>query len=413
MTLSKRTNKMKLLTQVTVIVFFSHTLNAQTIDPKKLNDEVSLLNDRHLYEKSFTKLEEILENPQSTHYDKFNAHLQKYYTYKRVVAYASAIESLENAKEEGLQSDRKQEVLTKLAVEDFFNKIELQAFDEASEILEKTKKDVNIELLDPDTKGFYITSIAIINIINDQYEEAEKNLEKAIAIFQKHNPKHIANVYRKKMDLSIKMRNEALLLKNFEKGMYFAKKYNVEIYQKNLYETLIDYYRDINRTDLVKHYKTISSHSSIKNHKAVELSGKLKKIEQKFKREKETKAKENQKYTIIIFSIISVLFIILAFYFYKQYKTNKKIRILAEENSEKMYQELKQVLQQSDYSNEQLQSKESELTERQNQILELLKQRKTNKEIASILFISENTVKYHLKIIYNILDIKHRSQVIA
>ena len=64
---------------------------------------------------------------------------------------------------------------------------------------------------------------------------------------------------------------------------------------------------------------------------------------------------------------------------------------------------------QNDESN--LQLKEQELSDRQLQILELIKKGKTNKEIASELYISENTVKYHLKIIYNILDIENRFQL--
>ena len=46
------------------------------------------------------------------------------------------------------------------------------------------------------------------------------------------------------------------------------------------------------------------------------------------------------------------------------------------------------------------------------EIIKLIRQGKTNKEIGSELFISENTVKYHLKIIYEILDIDHRSALI-
>src|SRR5690606_41364955 len=45
------------------------------------------------------------------------------------------------------------------------------------------------------------------------------------------------------------------------------------------------------------------------------------------------------------------------------------------------------------------------LTERQREIIELVKQGKNNRQIAELLFISENTVKYHLKVIYNILNI--------
>ena len=52
-----------------------------------------------------------------------------------------------------------------------------------------------------------------------------------------------------------------------------------------------------------------------------------------------------------------------------------------------------------------------QLSERQMQIIELLRQGKSNKEIAESLYISENTVKYHLKSIYEILDIRHRSEI--
>ena len=51
------------------------------------------------------------------------------------------------------------------------------------------------------------------------------------------------------------------------------------------------------------------------------------------------------------------------------------------------------------------------LTERQKEIICLIQEGKSNKEIAILLFISENTVKYHLKIIYEILDIEHRTEI--
>ena len=50
-------------------------------------------------------------------------------------------------------------------------------------------------------------------------------------------------------------------------------------------------------------------------------------------------------------------------------------------------------------------------SERQLDIIELVKKGFTNKEIAASLYISENTVKYHLKIIYNTLGIESRSSL--
>lgn len=57
---------------------------------------------------------------------------------------------------------------------------------------------------------------------------------------------------------------------------------------------------------------------------------------------------------------------------------------------------------------------ETALTERERELLELLVQGVTsNRELAHRLFISENTVKYHLRNIMNKLHLENRAQVIA
>jgi len=55
----------------------------------------------------------------------------------------------------------------------------------------------------------------------------------------------------------------------------------------------------------------------------------------------------------------------------------------------------------------------SNLSFRENEVMELISKGKTNKQIASALNISENTVKYHVKNIYNKLNIKSRKEVIG
>jgi len=52
-----------------------------------------------------------------------------------------------------------------------------------------------------------------------------------------------------------------------------------------------------------------------------------------------------------------------------------------------------------------------DLSSRENQILDLMTQNKGNKEIANQLFISVNTVKFHIKNIYQKLQIKNRKQI--
>ncbi len=53
------------------------------------------------------------------------------------------------------------------------------------------------------------------------------------------------------------------------------------------------------------------------------------------------------------------------------------------------------------------------LTEREREVLEELAQGNTNKEIATALHISENTVNYHVKNILSKLHLRNRSQVVA
>jgi len=54
---------------------------------------------------------------------------------------------------------------------------------------------------------------------------------------------------------------------------------------------------------------------------------------------------------------------------------------------------------------------EFNLSKKENEILNLIVQNKRNKEIASELFISVNTVKFHIKNIYRKLNIKNRKQI--
>ena len=53
------------------------------------------------------------------------------------------------------------------------------------------------------------------------------------------------------------------------------------------------------------------------------------------------------------------------------------------------------------------------LSPREKEVLDLVSEGLTNKEVADRLYISENTVKYHMKNILDKLHLRNRSQVIA
>lgn len=83
-----------------------------------------------------------------------------------------------------------------------------------------------------------------------------------------------------------------------------------------------------------------------------------------------------------------------------------------EKENQRIYAEIERLTQALDEKgNASLNLSNYNLTDRQKEIIELIRIGLTNKEIATKLFISENTVKYHLKIIYEILDVEHRSAI--
>ena len=126
-------------------------------------------------------------------------------------------------------------------------------------------------------------------------------------------------------------------------------------------------------------------------------------------KELEIRSEKNKRfnYGIILVLLLGLLVVITVLY---KLNTDRK-RLLEFENT-KMREEIKRLIKpNSEYIEPVTKSGIELLNERQKEVLELLQHGKSNKEIAETLFISVNTVKYHLKAIYEVLDVKHRSNL--
>ena len=135
-------------------------------------------------------------------------------------------------------------------------------------------------------------------------------------------------------------------------------------------------------------------------------------LENKIEKEKkELELKNERLVRYFLIGMISIL-VLLLFISGRLYVINKQKRVLVEKENTRIHNEIEQLTQALDEKgNKRLDLTQYNLTDRQKEIISLIQQGKSNKEIASLLFISENTVKYHLKIIYEILDIEHRTEI--
>ncbi|MNY13359.1 Transcriptional regulatory protein DegU [compost metagenome] len=113
-----------------------------------------------------------------------------------------------------------------------------------------------------------------------------------------------------------------------------------------------------------------------------------------------------------LFSFVGIAFVG-TFYIVKSRRNFRKDKLKMESEIELMKSDVSSYSQEN-HSNERFVNPQSisenfeKLTDRQKELLQLIADGFSNKEIADKLFISESTVKYHIKNIYSILGLKDR-----
>lgn len=143
---------------------------------------------------------------------------------------------------------------------------------------------------------------------------------------------------------------------------------------------------------------------------ASNVSSNLNFLERKNWEEKAKLELEIEKNRRVFLSVLVVLFAMLTFILFKFEQVNRQKRILTENENTRMRDDIAQLTKElSEKGEGKLNLTQHSLTVLQVEIVNLVKTSKTNKEIGEALFISENTVKYHLKSIYEILKIESRS----
>ncbi|MGY0391370.1 LuxR C-terminal-related transcriptional regulator [Bizionia sp. KMM 8389] len=380
---------------------------AQNIDPIALDDEISKLNDQHKYEVSFLKLESIIDDPNSDSFDKTHAYIQMSYTFKRVYNQVMTVNMLKLAEKEALKSSHRNELEAKILAERLFFYFEIKDFENVKFILTEFDPET-VSYLTRETLAHYHSVLAAVAVWDDDFEKAEANYDIAAAILEKENPKHLPNVYRALLALYSLQGDSAKVMDAFDKGVLYAKEYEVPIYDLVMHESLAKHYKTIGDYENALKMEEIVN-SKRKDYDAASNNDKLLNLKDKITQEKEAAAKiaeENRMYYLsIISAIIVVLVIVLVVLLIVFRQKNKLI------SSENKYirMEVKRLSEEIDTNNNSKDILETHnLTERQLDIVKLLKEGKTNKEIGNELFISENTVKYHLKAIYEILGVSSR-----
>lgn len=389
-------------------IFATFGVQAQPINPKELDEEITRLNNDSQFETSLLRLEEIISGTSYSDFDKYHAFLQKAYTYKRVFNYPAALENLDSAYEYGMKTAQKEEVETRIQVEKMFVYFDLMEMDEAARYLERIKKE-NLKYIESETLGFYYNVVAVLQMHQDDFSGADEALQKALEVMKKEAPRHVAAVYAKIIGLSEKTGDLEKAETAFNEGIQYAEKYKMELYKIRLYSDMSSFYFSI------QDYKNGLLLENLANslngeYNAPFKSGELHifEKEQLHKKLKEEESGSKFGKTLLI-GILLIFAIVMGVILY--IRTGRRRKNKPEENpNTALVSDLPEPAK-SPALEEEAAVKTPEFTTRQKEIIQLVRMGKSNKEIAAELFISENTVKYHLKSIYQILGINSRHEI--
>ena len=394
-----------------LLVLFVFTQSfGQSEKLKKLENQIKTFNDNLQYEKSIAVLNEIITNEQSTHYEKYYAYLLESFTHKRLFNYTKTLHKLDLALAEGLQSDQKEEVKNTIDAEKCFVYFDTQDYPKAEALIIQLRK-LNFKHLSIPTQSWIIMQDGYIKMLNKDYAKSEQLLNEAAALVKANSPENLPNIYGKKMELYNKMNLFEKRDTAFKEGLLLAKKYNKVKYEMYLYQVMRNIFQE--NEDYKNAFFTQKKYDSIvKYYNATDANGKLELAEKKLEDENRQLKEQNEKYIDYILYGVIVSLLLLLYFAFRLYQSNMAKRILVEKENTRIHNEIERLTQALDEKgNATLNLSNYNLTDRQKEIIDFIRSGLTNKEIASKLFISENTVKYHLKIIYEILDIEHRSAI--
>lgn len=398
---------MKLWILLPVVLLYTIFIPTHAQKLKDLEKQIERLNDEFKYTTSIEQLNAILQHDTSSSYTRYFAYLLKSYTYKRLFDYDEAERCLTRALQEGAHSSQMKQIEAVINAEKAYVYFDRHQYHNAGERMNQLKAD-GYRYLNGETIAKLTMQEGYILMLEKNYVQAEQTLDKALILIEKSSPRDLPMVYGKKVELYGRMGINAASRKAFEAGIRYADDFGILKYKVYMYEVMRDQYErmgDFKNAFLAE--KALSGFN--KQYQAEQNNVKVKLFEKDMllkQTEYELEQSQHFKYFSVALGALLVLLSVLLFNYRKSRQAQKE---LLEAEYQRRYNELRLLSQELTTK---IDLSKFHITEKQWNIIELLKQGKSNKQIAEEMFISENTVKYHIKQIYDELKIENRNQLL-
>lgn len=362
-------------------------------------------------ELSIRLLSDFLADPSVSSADRYEAYLLKAGIYRKLYKYEHALYFLNLAFNEGKRGAEKDTVEQEVKAERSFIYFDKQEFDLAEKLTNELEA-TDFRYLKPKYLLFLYTQKGYFLLAKKEYAASEIILNKALKIALKYFPSELPIIYGKQIELYHLTQNTVKRDFAYHSGLEWARKasnikyeFYLEEVMKNVFSKSKDY------KNAFYHQKKCDSLFSIYDSDI--KSSRIELLEQRLQQQEYHYGLKKKQDYMLAFALSSVFLLLLLFFMFKLYKNTRERNILIREENQRIREDINYHINLTEQAkNSKSNLSDYPFTERQLQIIELVKKGKSNKEIAAELFISENTVKYHLKTIYGILNIKQRNELL-
>jgi len=395
---------------VSILLLFSTFIYSQKKPIESLQEKIIQYNHSERYDLSVKLLSDFITDKQNSADDKYNAYIIKSNIYKNLFKYQHALKNLEAALQEGKKGSNPTTSSQEIKAEKALIFFEMQDFDKTkilmSELAQSGYKNLSSRYL-----LFLYVQEGYFLLKDKDYSASAKKLNEAVEIAQTNYPEELPIIYGKQIELYNIIKEDKKMDQAYQLGIGIARKYKNLKYEFYLNEVVKNIYTSNNDPKNAFIYQKkcdslFALYNSNSNASKIEL------LEQKIQNKEFDSQLEKKQQILVYLFFFSILLIIVVFFLIKKYKSYKQKKILVEKENFKIQDEIERL---KTLAQTQIDPKKDistyNFTERQLEVIQLVQNGKNNKEIAADLFISENTVKYHLKTIYAILEIKHRSEL--
>lgn len=388
---------------------------AQVNSFQQLEQKVYQLNNALKYNESQALLLPVLQSKTFSSDDKYQAAILLSYTYKRVFDYQSTLKFLETARTFANESPKKDQYIATIRSEEAFVYFDTHEYKKAGRLMSLLEKS-GFMYISLENQSKLVMQQGYLFFLNKQYKQAEATYDKAIEWMRASAPCHLPMIFVKKMQLYNATNQLDLLSDALKKSTMYADSCHILKYKLYTYEELVHIYESRNELPQIAVVKKkLDSLNNIyaRDEKIASLHNQKETILLEGK-ERELQHEQTSKgYLTLTLAVVFLIVLILLGWLLIYRRQQRRM----EADYCRMKSELETYLAMNkmaapgrvpltkEYS--------TELSDRQREVLDCMAAGMSNKMIADKLFISENTVKYHIKNIYLLLEVKDRKEFLV